>query len=415
MSDIVVGLDIGTSNVRVVIAEYDENNRLRIVGLGKAPSTGLRSGVIVNIEATMRAVTAAIEAAELMSGYEVHSCFVGIGGTQVDSLNSTGQVSVSNKSKEINQNDINRVIETASHLSIPLDRQVLHVVPQMYTVEHGVNMLQKTKDPINVIGTRLYVDVHIVTATTTTVQNIFTCASRAGYTVDGVMLKTLATAQAVLTDEEKELGSILIDMGGGSTDVIVVADGAPICTDSVPIGGLLVTNDISVVRGISTETAEKIKISDGCCWEPLVDKDEEVLILGVNGRPESIPRTELCDIIQPRVGEIFEMIREKISAKIKDRRLSGNVVLVGGGAKMSGVIELASTVFNTESVRIGLPSNLGGLTDEYRTPDSATAIGLVVANSEVLQHKGEKRSRKDYSRKKQGFMDKIAKFFEDMF
>lgn len=415
MSDIVVGLDIGTSNVRVVIAEYDENNRLRIVGLGKAPSTGLRSGVIVNIEATMRAVTAAIEAAELMSGYEVHSCFVGIGGTQVDSLNSTGQVSVSNKSKEINENDINRVIETASHLSIPLDRQVLHVVPQMYTVEHGVNMMQKTKDPINVIGTRLYVDVHIVTATTTTVQNIFTCASRAGYTVDGVMLKTLATAEAVLTEEEKELGSILIDMGGGSTDVIVVADGAPICTDSIPIGGLLVTNDISVVRGISTETAEKIKISDGCCWEPLVDKNEEVLILGVNGRPESIPRTELCDIIQPRVGEIFEMIREKISSKIKDRRLSGNVVLVGGGARMSGVIELASAVFNTESVRIGLPSNLGGLTDEYRTPDSVTAIGLVVANSEVLLHKGEKRSRKDSSRKKQGFMSKVAKFFEDMF
>ena len=415
MSDIVVGLDIGTSNVRVVIAEYDENNRLRIVGLGKAPSTGLRSGVIVNIEATMRAVTAAIEAAELMSGYEVHSCFVGIGGTQVDSLNSTGQVSVSNKSKEINQNDINRVIETASHLSIPLDRQVLHVVPQMYTVEHGVNMMQKTKDPINVIGTRLYVDVHIVTATTTTVQNIFTCASRAGYTVDGVMLKTLATAEAVLTEEEKELGSILIDMGGGSTDVIVVADGAPICTDSIPVGGLLVTNDISVVRGISTETAEKIKISDGCCWEPLVDKNEEVLILGVNGRPESIPRTELCDIIQPRVGEIFEMIREKISSKIKDRRLSGNVVLVGGGARMSGVIELASAVFNTESVRIGLPSNLGGLTDEYRTPDSATAIGLIVANSEVLLHKGEKRNRKDSSRKKQGFMSKVAKFFEDMF
>ena len=415
MSDIVVGLDIGTSNVRVVIAEYDENNRLRIVGLGKAPSTGLRSGVIVNIEATMRAVTSAIEAAELMSGYEVHSCFVGIGGTQVDSLNSTGQVSVSNKSKEINENDINRVIETASHLSIPLDRQVLHVVPQMYTVEHGVNMMQKTKDPINVIGTRLYVDVHIVTATTTTVQNIFTCASRAGYTVDGVMLKTLATAEAVLTEEEKELGSILIDMGGGSTDVIVVADGAPICTDSIPIGGLLVTNDISVVRGISTETAEKIKISDGCCWEPLVDKNEEVLILGVNGRPESIPRTELCDIIQPRVGEIFEMIREKISSKIKDRRLSGNVVLVGGGARMSGVIELASAVFNTESVRIGLPSNLGGLTDEYRTPDSATAIGLVVANSEVLLHKGEKRNRKDSSRKKQGFMSKVAKFFEDMF
>ena len=415
MSDIVVGLDIGTSNVRVVIAEHDENDKLRIVGVGKAPSTGLRSGVIVNIEATMRAVTAAIEAAELMSGYEVHSCFVGIGGTQVGSLNSKGQVSVSNKSKEINENDIKRVIECASNVAIPLDRQVLHVVPQMYTVEHAVDVVQKTKDPTNMIGTRLYVDVHIITATTTTVQNIFTCASRAGYTVDGVMLKTLATAEAVLTEEEKELGSILIDMGGGSTDVIVVADGAPICTESVPVGGLLVTNDISIVRGISTETAEKIKLSNGCCWESLVEKNEEVLILGVNGRPESIPRSELCQIIQPRVGEIFEMIREKIYSKIQDRRLAGNVVLVGGGAKMSGVIELASAVFGTQSVRIGLPSNLGGMTDEYRTPDAATAIGLVVANAEVLSQRGDKRGGKDYSGRKQGFKEKFIKFFKDMF
>ena len=415
MSDIVVGLDIGTSNVRVVIAEYDENDKLRIVGVGKAPSTGLRSGVIVNIEATMRAVKTAIEAAELMSGYEVHSCFVGIGGTQVGSLNSTGQVSVSNKSKEINNNDIQRVIECASNVAIPLDKQVLHVVPQMYTVEHAVDVVQKTKDPTNIIGTRLYVDVHIITATTTTVQNIFTCASRAGYTVDGIMLKTLATVQSVLTEEEKELGSILIDMGGGSTDVIVVADGAPICTESIPVGGLLVTNDISVVRGISTETAEKIKISDGCCWESLVKPNEEVLILGVNGKPESIPRSEICQIIQPRVGEIFEMIREKIAPKIQDRRLSGNVVLVGGGARMSGVIELASAVFGTESVRIGFPANLGGLSDEYRTPDSATAIGLVVANAEALSQKGDKRRGKDSSGKKQSFLDSLKNFFRDMF
>jgi cell division protein FtsA len=197
--------------------------------------------------------------------------------------------------------------------------------------------------------------------------------------------------------------------------VIVVADGAPICTESVPIGGLLVTNDISVVRGISTETAEKIKISDGCCWESLIKPNEEVIILGVNGKPESIPRSELCQIIQPRVAEIFEMIREKIAPKIQDRRLSGNVVLVGGGARMSGVIELASAVFGTESVRIGIPSNLGGLSDEYRTPDAATAIGLVVANAESLSQKGDKRRGKDYSRNSQGFMDKVKNFFKDMF
>lgn len=414
MSDIVVGLDIGTSNVRVVIGEHDENEKLHIIGVGTAPSTGLRSGVIVNIEATMKAVTAAIYDAELMSGHEVNSCFVGIGSTQVDSLNSKGQVSVSNKSREIGQNDINRVIECASNIAIPLDRQVLHVVPQMYTVENSVDIVEKTKDPTNMLGSRLYVDVHIITATTTTMQNIITCASRSGYTVDGIMLKTLATAQSVLTEEEKELGSILIDMGGGSTDVIVIADGAPICTASVPFGGLLVTNDISVVRGVSTETAETIKISQGCCWADLVSDNEEVLIQR-NGRAESIPRSEICQIIQPRVGEIFEMIKEKVYSSIGNRRLSGNVVLVGGGAKMSGVIELASAIFGTQSVRIGMSSKISGLSDEYRSPDFTTAIGLVVANSDVLSKGNIKRNGKDYGGDKSGFLQKFINFFKEMF
>ncbi len=414
MSDIVVGLDIGTCNVRVVIGSYDENGRLQIIGVGNAPSTGLSRGVIVNIENTMSAVTSAIEAAELMGGCEVHSCYVGIGSTQVESLNSKGQVSVANKSREIGRNDINRVIECASNVAVPLDRKVLHVVPQIYTVEHSVDCVQKTKDPTNMIGTRLYVDVHIITATTTTMQNIFTCASRAGYTVDGIMLKTLASVQSVLTEEEKDLGSILIDMGGGSTDVIVVAGGAPICTASIPIGGGLVTNDIAIVRGISTETAETIKVSNGCCWAALVQENEEVLIQR-NGRAESIPRSEICQIIQPRVGEIFEMIKEKVFSSIGDKRLSGNVVLVGGGAKMSGVIELASEVFGTQSVRIGMPGKLSGLDDKYRSPDYVTAVGLVVANSEVLAQGGSKRGNKDYPNGKKSFWDKVAKFFKEMF
>lgn len=414
MSDIVVGLDIGTCNVRVIIGAQDENGRLKIIGVGNAPSTGLSRGVIINIENTMSAVTSAIEAAELMGGCEVHSCFVGIGSTQVESLNSKGQVSVSNKSREIGQNDINRVIECASTVAVPLDRKVLHVVPQVYSVEHSVDCVQKTKDPTNMIGTRLYVDVHIITATTTTMQNIFTCASRAGYTVDGIMLKTLASVQSVLTEEEKELGSILIDMGGGSTDVIVVSDGAPICTASIPIGGIVVSNDIAIVRGIPTETAEKIKVSNGCCWSPLVQENEEVLIQK-NGRAESIPRSEICQIIQPRVAEIFEMIKEKVFSSIGDKRLSGNVVLVGGGARMTGVIELASEVFGTQSVRIGMPGKLSGLDDKYRSPDYVTAVGLVVANSEILNQGGTKRGNKDYSSNNKSLLSKIAKFFKEMF
>jgi cell division protein FtsA len=414
MSDIVVGLDIGTCNVRVIIGAQDENGRLKIIGVGNAPSTGLSRGVIINIENTMSAVTSAIEAAELMGGCEVHSCFVGIGSTQVESLNSKGQVSVSNKSREIGQNDINRVIECASTVAVPLDRKVLHVVPQVYSVEHSVDCVQKTKDPTNMIGTRLYVDVHIITATTTTMQNIFTCASRAGYTVDGIMLKTLASVQSVLTEEEKELGSILIDMGGGSTDVIVVSDGAPICTASIPIGGIVVSNDIAIVRGIPTETAEKIKVSNGCCWSPLVQENEEVLIQK-NGRAESIPRSEICQIIQPRVAEIFEMIKEKVFSSIGDKRLSGNVVLVGGGARMTGVIELASEVFGTQSVRIGMPGKLSGLDDKYRSPDYVTAVGLVVANSEILNQGGTKRGNKDYSSNNKSLLSKIAQFFKEMF
>ena len=414
MSDIVVGLDIGTCNVRVIIGAQDENGRLKIIGVGNAPSTGLSRGVIINIENTMSAVTSAIEAAELMGGCEVHSCFVGIGSTQVESLNSKGQVSVSNKSREIGQNDINRVIECASTVAVPLDRKVLHVVPQVYSVEHSVDCVQKTKDPTNMIGTRLYVDVHIITATTTTMQNIFTCASRAGYTVDGIMLKTLASVQSVIKEEEKELGSILIDMGGGSTDVIVVSDGAPICTASIPIGGIVVSNDIAIVRGIPTETAEKIKVSNGCCWSPLVQENEEVLIQK-NGRAESIPRSEICQIIQPRVAEIFEMIKEKVFSSIGDKRLSGNVVLVGGGARMTGVIELASEVFGTQSVRIGMPGKLSGLDDKYRSPDYVTAVGLVVANSEILNQGGTKRGNKDYSSNNKSLLSKIAQFFKEMF
>lgn len=380
MSDVVVGLDIGTSSVRAVIGEIAEDEKLQITGVGKAASTGLRNGVIVNIESTMRSITEAVEAAEMMSGKEVASVVTGIGGSSVESLNSTGIVAVSSHGssiREIKEEDVSRVIDAAKAVPVPLDRQILHVVPRSYTIDGQ----QGIKQPIDMIGTRLEADVHIVTAAVTSMQNIIRCVGRAGYEVDGVMLKTLASSQAVMTDEEKDLGSIVIDLGGGSTDALVIADGAPFCTASVPIGGNAVTNDISIVCGISFDVAERIKLSSGCGWEPLLDSYEEVIIPGVGGRPpETISRNEICRIIQPRLMETLSDLRDKIGASVKDKHLLGNIILVGGGAMMPGIVDVVSEVFDTSSVRIGTPGNFGGLLDEYSRPEYAAAVGLVVSN-----------------------------------
>ncbi|MDD7416799.1 MAG: cell division protein FtsA [Treponemataceae bacterium] len=414
MSNLFVGLDIGTCNVRVVIGEHDENGRFEIIGVGEAPSTGLSRGVIVNIEATIKAVRSAIEKAENMAGVEVTSCYAGIGGNQIESLDSKGLASITNHGKgnrEITQQDVDRAIESARSISLPLDRQILHVVPQIYIVDQ----VQRTKNPIDMIGVRLEVKVHIVTAMITTMQNIFKCATRAGYQIDGVMLKTLACAQSVLTEEEKDLGSILIDLGGGTTDVIVIADGAPVCTDSIPIGGNIVTSDISQVLGIGMENAERKKISDGCCWSNLLVEDTEILLPGVGGRPPfSVSRRQFCQIIQPRVEEILQFVREKVYSKIQGRKLSGNIVLVGGGARMSGIIELTSSVFGMEAVRIGLPANHGGIVEEYRNPAFATATGLALASVEQGKNSSD-ADEKGGSDKKHGVKDVLKNFFKDFF
>lgn len=382
MSDVVVGLDIGTSRVRAVIGDVAENGVFQVTGVGTSPSTGLRKGVVVNIENTVRAISQAVEAAELMSGTEVSSCMVGVGGTHIDGLNSRGVVAVTSKGRDnrvIGPEDITRVIDAAKAVVIPMDRQVLHVIPQSYIVddERGV------RDPANMIGVRLEAEVHIVTASVTSIQNVVKCVNHASLSVDEYMLHSLASAKAVMSAEERELGSILIDLGGGTTDVLVIAEGAPLMTAVIPVGGIQVTNDISVVKGISLETAERIKLDAGCCWMDLIEDNEEVILPGVGGRPPIvIPRTEICEIIQPRMEEVFNIIRSKVDPVLKSRRLSGNVVITGGGAQLSGIVELASSIFNTQAVRIGIPGNFGGLIGEYRGPDYATVLGLVLAANE---------------------------------
>jgi len=397
LSDVVVGLDIGTSRIRAVIGEISESGVFQITGVGTSPSTGLRKGVVVNIENTVRAVSQAIEAAELMSGIEVARCMIGIGGTHIDGLNSRGVVAVTGKgrdNREIGQEDINRVIDAAKAVVIPMDRQVIHVIPQSYIVDEQ----RGVKDPRNMIGVRLEAEVHIITGSVTSVQNLVKCVNRANLTVDEYMFHSLAAIKSVMSEEERELGSILIDLGGGTTDVLVIADGAPLLTAVLPVGGIQVTNDISIVKGISAETAERIKLDAGCCWLPLIEDNEEVILPGVGGRPPVvIPRSEICEIIQPRMAEIFSMVSEKIAPITRSRQLSGNVIITGGGALLPGIVELASEIFQTQAVRIGIPGNFGGLTSEYRSPDYATVLGLVL---DAYERRGTAEAEPNQSERK---------------
>jgi cell division protein FtsA len=378
----VAGLDIGTTKVCAVIGERNENGSLEITGVGVCPSSGLRKGVVVNIEATLRSVAAAIEAAEMMSGREVKNCWTGIGGSHIDGINSRGVVAVRKnretrgapEPREIGAEDIERVLEAARAVVIPMDRQVLEVIPQNYIVDDQKGI----RDPMNMIGVRLESEVHIITCSITGAQNLVKCVNRAGFMVNDLILQSLAAGRSVLTPEEQELGVALVDMGGGTTDVLVYSDGAPYSTTTIPAVGAQVTNDISIIKNLSFETAEKIKLDAGCCWEPFLEDDGDIIVPGVGGRaPQPIPRSQILAIIKPRVEEIFKMVREKLDSLSLSRPLGGGVVLTGGGAQLLGAADLAAQVFKLP-VRVGVPLPFGGLVEEYRGPAYATAVGLVL-------------------------------------
>ena len=372
--DLIVGLDIGSTKVCTVIGEINERGSVEIIGVGQSPSEGLRRGIVVNIESTLRSVSSAIEAAEMMSGREVHSVITGIAGAHIEGINSRGVVAVTGKDREINQTDISRVIEASKAIVIPMDREVIHVIPQEYIVDDQGGI----KDPLDMIGIRLESEVHIITGSVTSAQNLLKCVNRSGLRVEDIVLQSLASSEAVLSSSEKELGVLLIDLGGGTTDILLHIGGAPYHTDVVTIGGDQVTSDLSIMLKTPSDFAEKIKLESGCCYLPLVDKDEEVIIPGVGGWPAaSVPRTELCNIIEPRMVEIFSMVRAQLERKDYLKHLRGGVVLSGGGAAMPGVVELASQIFDVPA-RVGLPPRLGGLSDAYMKPNFATAVGLVM-------------------------------------
>ena len=372
--ELIVGLDIGTTKVCVVIGNYNESGQLEITGVGTTPSRGLRRGVVINIETTVRSIANAVEAAEMMSGREVHAVYTGIAGGHIEGINSRGVVAVTGKGREITREDVDRVIDAAKAIVIPMDREVLHVIPQEFIVDEQGGI----KNPIGMVGVRLEAEVHIITGAVTSAQNIVKCVNRAGFKVNDIALEPLASSKAVLSQDEKELGVLLIDLGGGTTDVLVHLEGAPYHTEVLSVGGDQVTNDVSIMLKTPLDAAEKIKKESGCCYAALVQADEEVRVPGVGGRaPRSIRRQELVEIIQPRMAEMLGMIREQIERKGYLGLLGGGVVLTGGGSLLAGVAELASEIFNLPA-RIGYPLRLGGLVEEYYSPIYSTGVGLVL-------------------------------------
>ncbi len=371
---VVAALDIGTSTVTASIADYNDDGELEIIGLGTAPSHGLRRGVVINIEATLSSVAAAVEAAEQMAGREIGSVVTGIAGGHIEGINSRGVVAVTGKGREITSDDVERVIDAAKAVVIPMDREVIHVIPQEFIVDEQGGI----KNPLDMIGVRLEAEVHIITGSVTSAQNLVKCVNRAGFKVSDIVLESLAAGRAVLTEDERDLGVMLIDLGGGTTDILIYREGAPYYTSVLPVGGAQVTGDLSIMLKTPTESAEQIKHEAGCCYLPLVESGEPVIIQGVGGRPPaSISREEICGIVQPRMNEIFSMIREKVEPKGYLRHLGAGIVLTGGGALLPGAVELAQEVFET-TARIGQPGNLGGIGAVYQNPEYSTVIGLAL-------------------------------------
>ncbi len=381
--DLIVGLDIGTSKVCAVIAQIGHDGALEIIGVGTTPSRGLRRGVVINIDATVRSLLNAVEAAEMMSGREVTGAFAGIAGGHIEGINSRGVVAVTGRDREITRDDVDRVIDAAKAIVIPMDREVVHVIPQEFTVDQQDGI----RDPIGMMGVRLEAEVHIITGAVSSAQNIIRCINRAGFKADDIVLEPLAAAAAVLSRDEQELGVLLVDIGGGTTDTLAYLDGAPYLTNVLALGGDQVTSDISIMLKTPLEVAERLKHEAGSCHPAglpaglpadLEDDEIEASIPGVGGRPpRTIKRSRLTEIIRPRMTEVFGMVKDQLDRAGYLKLLSGGVVLTGGGALLPGAAELATDVLGLPA-RIGNPKPMGGLVEEYRSPQFATGVGLVM-------------------------------------
>jgi len=369
--DLIVGLDIGTSKVVVVVAELQTDGTFQVIGLGQQESRGLKKGVVVNIDATVNSIHRAIAEAELMADCKIREVFTGIAGGHIRSFNSKGMVAI--KDKEVTATDVARVIETAKAISIPGDQQMLHVLTQEFIVDGQGDV----REPLGMSGMRLEVQVHIVTGAVSAAQNIVKCVRRCGQEVQDLILQPLASSLAVLTEDEKELGVVLADVGGGTSDIAIFTGGAIRHTAVIPIAGDQVTNDIAMALRTPTADAEEIKLRFGVAKQALADPDAMIEVPGIGERaPRSLSRQALAAVIEPRVEELFALIQQVVRESGYEELISSGVVLTGGSALMEGMVELGEDVF-LKPVRIGMPDYRGPLSDMVRSPRFATAIGLL--------------------------------------
>ncbi|OUV62769.1 MAG: cell division protein FtsA [Gammaproteobacteria bacterium TMED119] len=368
----IVGLDIGTSKIVAIVAEITEDNELEIIGFGSHPSRGLKKGVVVNIESTVQSIQRAVEEAELMAGCQIHSVYAGIAGSHVKSMNSHGIVAI--KDGEVIEGDVERVIDAARAMAIPADQRILHVLPQEFIIDEQEGI----REPIGMSGVRMEAKVHLVTGAVSAAQNIIKCIERCGLETDDVVLEQLASSYSVLTEDEKELGVCLVDIGGGTTDIAVFNDGAIKHTAVIPIAGDQVTNDIAIAMRTPTQYAEEIKIKYACALRQLTNPDEVIEVPSVGDRPpRRLARQTLAEVVEPRYEELMTLILAELRRSGYENLIASGVVLTGGSAKMEGVIELAEEVFHMP-VRLGEPQHVTGLIDVIRNPIHATGVGLLL-------------------------------------
>jgi cell division protein FtsA len=368
----IVGLDIGTSKVVAIVGAITPEGYLEIVGIGSHRSNGLKKGVVVNIESTVQSIQRAIEEAELMAGCQIHSVYAGIAGSHIRSLNSHGIVAI--KDREVFHQDLERVIDAAQAVAIPADQKILHILPQEFLIDEQ----EGVKEPLGMSGVRLEAKVHLVTCAVNAAQNIEKCIRRCGLEVEDIILEQLASSYAVLTEDEKELGVCVVDIGGGTTDIAIFTDGAIRHTGVIPIAGDQVTNDIAMALRTPTPHAEDIKIKYACALAKLTGPDETIKVPSVGDRqPRNLSRQALAEVVEPRYDELFTLVQAELRRSGFEDLIAAGIVLTGGTSKMEGVIELAEEIFHMP-VRLGAPQNIRGLSDIVNNPIYSTGVGLLI-------------------------------------
>ena len=410
---VVAGLDIGTTKVACVIGVMGPEG-LNIVGVGVAPNPGMRQGTVVNIEATVETIRKAREEAELMSGVTLSSVWLGVGGTHIESFDSTGMVAIRNK--EVTEEDISRVIEAAKAVAIPTDRHVLHVLPQDYKIDgqEGIS------DPIGMSGVRLETSVHIITGNASSVQNAVKCTEKAGLKVKGLVLQQLASALSVISEDEKDLGCSVVDMGGGTCDMISFTQGSVTHTAVIPVGGNNFTHDVAMGLRTTQHSAETLKRKFGCALAEMVSAEESIEVEAVGGRKSrTLPRRELCEVIEARAEETLHLIRSEVADADLAAKLGSGLILTGGGSLLPGMVEMGDFVFDIP-VRRGAPDKVGGLTDVVRCASFASAVGLVLYGMEQEKHQLKHRPIETASDSRSGsgvseFTQKIKEYFSSVF